>query len=120
VYQFHHAIIKVDLSMKGLTPPMPDKEGVCVESGCSCYRNVKMWHRLYNTHCKQCPHFPFHLHSDLDEHAFHVFLEKNTGALTILDARARLREADVSYDGKVRHIMFSFRLLALHSLLSSF
>jgi len=44
--------------------------------------------------------------TDLDEHGFHYFLEKNIKPLTVIDARNKLKEADVSFDGKVSLLEF--------------
>jgi len=44
--------------------------------------------------------------TELDEHGFHYFLEKEIHPLTVLEARAKLKEADVSFDGKVSLIEF--------------
>src|SRR5689334_7001282 len=44
--------------------------------------------------------------TELDENAFHYFLEKNIKPLTVLEARAKLKEADVSFDGKVSLLEF--------------
>jgi len=43
---------------------------------------------------------------DLDEHGFHVFLEKNIKPLTVIEARQKLKEADCSFDGRVSLIEF--------------
>jgi len=43
---------------------------------------------------------------DLDEHGFHVFLERNIKPMTVIDARQKLKEADVSFDGKVSLLEF--------------
>ena len=44
--------------------------------------------------------------TELDEHGFHVFLERYIGALTVIEARKRLKEADFTFDGKVSFIEF--------------
>eukprot|EP00026_Physarum_polycephalum_P010580 Phypoly_transcript_10746.p1 GENE.Phypoly_transcript_10746~~Phypoly_transcript_10746.p1 ORF type:complete len:244 (-),score=59.42 Phypoly_transcript_10746:451-1182(-) len=44
--------------------------------------------------------------TELDESGFHYFLEKNIHPLTVLEARAKLKEADVSFNGKVSLIEF--------------
>ena len=44
--------------------------------------------------------------TELEEHGFHYFLEKKIEPLTILQARANLREADVSKDGKISFLEF--------------
>jgi uncharacterized protein YdcH (DUF465 family) len=46
------------------------------------------------------------LGTELDEHGFHVFLEKNIKPMTIIEARTKLKEADVTFDGKVSLIEF--------------
>jgi len=43
---------------------------------------------------------------DLDEHGFHVFLERNIEPMTVIAAREKLREADASFDGRVSLIEF--------------
>jgi F actin bundling C terminal len=44
--------------------------------------------------------------TDLDEHGFHYFLEHHIEPLTVIAARSKLREADVSFDGKVSFLEF--------------
>jgi hypothetical protein len=44
--------------------------------------------------------------TQLNEHGFHYFLEKNIKPLTVLEARAKLKEADVSFDGEVSFLEF--------------
>jgi len=44
--------------------------------------------------------------TELDEHGFHYFLEKNIKPLTVIEARQKLKEADVSFDGKVSLLEF--------------
>jgi len=44
--------------------------------------------------------------TSLDEHGFHVFLERHIRPMTVLEARAKLREADFSFDGRVSLIEF--------------
>jgi hypothetical protein len=58
-------------------------------------------------HLKGCnPPNPDREGTELDEHGFHYFLEKNIQPLTVLEARGKLKEADVSFDGKVSLIEF--------------
>jgi len=44
--------------------------------------------------------------TQLDEHGFHYFLEKEIAPLTVLEARGKLKEADVSFDGYVSLVEF--------------
>jgi len=44
--------------------------------------------------------------TELDEHGFHVFLERTIKPLTVIEAREKLRQADVSFDGKVSLLEF--------------
>jgi len=44
--------------------------------------------------------------TELDEHGFHYFLEKYIEPLSVLAAREKLKQADVSFDGKVSLIEF--------------
>lgn len=44
--------------------------------------------------------------TELDEHGFHYFLEKEIEPITVLAAREKLKQADVSFDGKVSLIEF--------------
>eukprot|EP01113_Clastostelium_recurvatum_P045232 TRINITY_DN7744_c0_g1_i2.p1 TRINITY_DN7744_c0_g1~~TRINITY_DN7744_c0_g1_i2.p1 ORF type:complete len:265 (-),score=63.65 TRINITY_DN7744_c0_g1_i2:71-802(-) len=44
--------------------------------------------------------------TELDENGFHYFLEKEINPLTVLEARAKLKEADVSFNGKVSLVEF--------------
>lgn len=44
--------------------------------------------------------------TNLDEHGFHVFLERHIKPITVLEARKRLKEADMSFDGKVSFLEF--------------
>ena len=46
--------------------------------------------------------------TEIEEHGFHYFLEKNIEPLTVLEARKNLRTADVSKDGKVSFLEFLF------------
>eukprot|EP01102_Stenamoeba_stenopodia_P017347 TRINITY_DN619_c0_g2_i1.p1 TRINITY_DN619_c0_g2~~TRINITY_DN619_c0_g2_i1.p1 ORF type:complete len:271 (-),score=114.81 TRINITY_DN619_c0_g2_i1:165-893(-) len=58
-------------------------------------------------HLKGCnPPNPAREGTQLDEHGFHYFLEKEIKPLTVLEARAKLKEADVSFDGKVSLLEF--------------
>jgi len=58
-------------------------------------------------HLKGCnPPNPDREGTQLDEHGFHYFLEKEISPLTVLEARAKLKEADVSFDGKVSLVEF--------------
>jgi len=44
--------------------------------------------------------------TQLIKHGFHYFLVENIKPLTVLEARAKLKEADVSFDGEVSMIEF--------------
>jgi len=44
--------------------------------------------------------------TELDEHGFHYFLEKEIQPITVLEARAKLKQADLSFNGKVSLVEF--------------
>jgi len=44
--------------------------------------------------------------TELDEHGFHYFLEKEIEPITVLAAREKFKQADVSFDGRVSLVEF--------------